>query len=45
MLEPGERHLLADALRPPEGYQFDCAISTTFTLDLLTLLTMPVAFT
>ena len=45
MLEPGERHLLAAALHPPEGYQFDCAVSTTYTLDLLTLLTMPVAFT
>ena len=44
MLEPGERHLLADALRPPEGYRFDCAVSTTYTLDLLTLLTVPVAF-
>ncbi|GAB4335869.1 MAG: phospholipase D family protein [Desulfobulbaceae bacterium] len=45
MLEPGERQLLADALRPPDGYQFDSAVSTTYTLDLLTLLTMPVAFT
>ncbi len=45
MLEPNERHLLADALRPPPGYHFDLAITTTFTLDLLTLLTMPVAFT
>jgi len=45
MLEPGERQLLADALRPPQGYRFDCAVSTTYTLDLLTLLTMPVAFT
>lgn len=45
MLDPDERHLLADALRPPQGYRFDCAVSTTYTLDLLALLTMPVAFT
>ncbi len=45
MLNPGERHLLADALRPPPGYRFDRAVTTTFTLDLLTLLTIPVAFT
>jgi len=45
MLEPGERQLLADALCPPQGYRFDCAVSTTYTLDLLTLLTMSVAFT
>ena len=45
MLDPRDRHLLADALRPPPGYRFDRAVSTTYTLDLLTLLTMPVAFT
>ena len=45
MLAPNDRQLLGEALRPPAGYRFDRAVSTTFTLDLLTLLTMPVAFT
>ncbi len=33
------------ALRPPGGYSLDRAIGTTFTLDLLALLTAPLAFT
>lgn len=45
MLEPGQRRLFLDALRPPEGYFFDRAVGTTFTLDLLTLLAVPLAFT
>lgn len=44
MLEPGSRHLLLDALRPPTGYTLDMAVGTTFTLDLLSLMTTPVAF-
>ena len=36
MLAPNDRQLLGEALRPPEGYRFDRAVSTTFTLDLLT---------
>jgi len=43
MLAPDQRELLLDALRPPEGYQFDRGISTTFTLDLLTLLIAPLS--
>ena len=43
MLEPTSRRLLLDALRPPEGYRFDACIATTFTLDLVTLLTVPLA--
>ena len=31
--------------RPPIGYALDAAIGTTFTLDLMTLLTVPLAFT
>ena len=34
-----------DTLRPPEGYILDRAIGTTFTLDLMTLLAVPLAFT
>lgn len=45
MLKPGDRKLLLDTLRPPEGYRFDRTIGTTFTLDLESLLTVPLAFT
>ena len=45
MLDPHDRTLLREALRPPEGYSLDRAIGTTFSLDLLTLLTAPLAFT
>jgi hypothetical protein len=45
MLEPQGRRLLFDVLQPPEGHSIDFAIGTTFTLDLLALLTAPVAFT
>jgi hypothetical protein len=44
MLEPENRLLLLDALRPPPGYSFDRAVGTTFTLDLVALLVTPVAF-
>jgi len=45
MLEPQDRRHLMEALRPPAGYTLDRAIGTTFTLDLLTLLTVPLSFT
>lgn len=45
MLEPQERRQLLDCLRPPDGYSLDAAVGTTYSLDLLTLLTAPVAFT
>ena len=45
MLEPGNRRLFMDTLRPPVGFVLDCAVATTFTLDLLTLLSVPLAFT
>jgi hypothetical protein len=45
MLEPRERRPFTDMLRPPTGYQFDQAIGTSFSLDLLALLTAPLAFT
>lgn len=45
MLEPGQRRLFSDMLRPPNGYVLDRAIGTTFTLDLMTLLSVPLAFT
>lgn len=45
MLEPGRRRLFLDALRPPDGYSFDLAVGTTYTLDLMALLAVPLAFT
>lgn len=45
MLRPHERQHLRETLRPPPGYTLDYAIGTTFSLDLFTLLTAPVAFT
>jgi hypothetical protein len=44
MLSPGDRAMFLDALRPPDGYRLDWAIGTTYTLDLMALLTAPVAF-
>ena len=38
MLEPTNRLMLVDALRPPEGHTLDVAVGTTFTLDLDALL-------
>ena len=42
MLHPSDRSLYTDALTPPRGYIFDQAIGTTYTLDPITLLTIPV---
>ena len=44
MLEPNERQLLLDCLRPPDGYALDRAVGTTYSLDLYALLSVPVAF-
>ena len=44
VLAPDSRELLLDALRPPTGYSLDRAVATTFTLDLETALTVPLAF-
>ena len=44
MLKPDERaHLLA-LLRPPSGCRLDRAVGTTFSLDLLSALTVPLSF-
>ena len=45
MLEPGRRRLFLDTLRPPDGYQLSRAVGTTFSLDLMALLSVPLAFT
>jgi hypothetical protein len=44
MLEPHDRRLLFESLRPPAGYTLDSGIGTTFSLDLLALLAAPLAF-
>lgn len=44
MLDPRGRQLLLASLRPPDGFKFDCAVGTTFSLDLIALLTTPLAF-
>ena len=41
MLDPNRRNLYTDALTPPPGMVFVEGIATTYTLDLTTLLTMP----
>lgn len=45
MLDPYSRRLLMDALQPPDGYSLDFAVGTTFSLDLIALLTAPLGFT
>ena len=45
MLDPQSRRLFLESLSPPDGYALDCAIGTTFSLDLLALLSVPLAFT
>lgn len=45
MLNPADRSLLLECLRPPSGYQIDHAIGTSYSLDLLALLAAPLAFT
>ena len=44
VLDPDDRHLLVDALKPPPGMALDVAVGTTFTLDLQALLLAPVSF-
>ncbi|MGO9903502.1 MAG: phospholipase D family protein [Solirubrobacteraceae bacterium] len=44
MLDPQNRRLLLETLRPPAGFELDQAIGTTYSLDLLALLAAPLAF-
>ena len=41
MLDPNSRSLLVDSLRPPPGYVFSAGLATTYSLDLTTLLSVP----
>jgi hypothetical protein len=45
MLDPADRTVLTEALRAPAGFWLDDVIATTYTLDLVALLTLPLAFT
>jgi len=44
MLNPNERKLYLEALKPPPGYTLDKGIAATYSLDLLTLLVVPLSF-
>jgi len=44
MLDPRQRQVYLEALRPPDGFRLDRAIGTTYSLDLLALLVAPVSF-
>ena len=44
MLRPDERQHLLELLRPPDGCQLDVAVGTTFTLDLISALMLPLSF-
>lgn len=44
MLNPTDRSLYIDALTPPPGFQLDHAVGTTYSLDLPTLLSVPISF-
>jgi hypothetical protein len=43
MLDPNNRSLLVDSLRPPPGYVFSAGLATTYSLDLTTLLSVPLS--
>lgn len=43
MLDPYDRLQLVSELRPPDGFEFDSGIGTTFSLDLESLLTVPLS--
>ncbi len=44
MLKPDSRSHLMELLRPPEGCKFDRAIGTTFSLDLMSAMMLPLSF-
>lgn len=43
-LSPDSRVLLTEALQPPPGYTVECAVGTTYSLDLTALLLAPMSF-
>lgn len=44
MLKPGDREHLIEMLRPPAGCRLDFAVGTTFSLDLVSALLLPLSF-
>lgn len=44
MLSPDDRALLLESLRPPAGFELNLAVGTSYTLDLVALLRIPLAF-
>lgn len=44
MLAPNQRQHLLEALRPPDGYELSFAIGTTYSLDLMAFLCIPLSF-
>lgn len=44
MLDPGAREALTEQLRPPAGYRLSHAVGTTFTLDMISALAVPLSF-
>ncbi|WP_437944270.1 phospholipase D family protein [Sorangium sp. So ce281] len=44
MLQPDDRRVLLEALRPPDGYVVDRTLATTYSLDLIALLVAPLSF-
>jgi hypothetical protein len=45
VLDPADRTVLTEALRAPVGFRLDQIVATTYTLDLIALLTLPLSFT
>jgi hypothetical protein len=45
LLDPSLRQIYTDQLMPPQGYRFDRAVATTYSLDLLSLLMAPISMT
>lgn len=41
MINPNDRSVLTDALTPPAGFEFDAGFISTYSLDLVTLLGLP----
>jgi len=44
VLDPSAREALTEQLRPPAGYRLKHAVGTTFTLDMLSALAVPLSF-
>jgi hypothetical protein len=45
MLSPEERVHLLELVRPPQGFHLDLSVGTHFSIDLISALMLPLAFT